>query len=95
MSKAPPDPHEGAPEELVRARLSMALAYAQMLEEGYDALLHHRVKYRDLPEFKDDKYLEEAARLPLVRGADRYIQWITRVTAGIRAAVKRTTFRKV
>lgn len=95
MDNKPPETSADAPEELVRARLQMVTAYAQMVEEGYDALLHHKVNFRSLPEFKDTALLKQAAKLPLSRGRDKYLHWISRMTSAIRAAVKRTTFRKV
>jgi hypothetical protein len=73
----------------------MIQAFAQMLERAFDALLHHGVNYRDLPEWKDHRLLDEAERLPLTRGQERYIEWIKRLESGIRAAIHRKGMKTV
>lgn len=73
----------------------MIQAFAQMLDRAFDALLHHQVNYRELPEWKDRRLLDEAESLPLTRGQERYIEWIKRVESGIRAAINRKLMKRV
>lgn len=73
----------------------MLQAFGQMMTEAFDALLHHSVNYRDIPEYRDQTLLDEASRVPLTRGVDKYMAWIGKVTNGIRAAVRRKSFKKV
>ena len=73
----------------------MIQAFAQMLDRAFDALLYHQINYRDLPEWKDTRLLEEAQQVTLSRGHARYIEWIKRVESGIRAAINRKGMRKV
>jgi hypothetical protein len=81
-------------EDALRVRVSMAQAFVQMLLKAYDALLFHRVNYRDLPEYKDTTLLDEAAKLTPVHGQPRYIEWCKRVESGLRAAIARKSFRR-
>lgn len=83
------------PQEVLRVRLTMAQAFAQMMLRAFDALLHYDVNYRDLPEYKDTQLLDDAARLPLQRGQESYIEWMRRIENGIKAAIQRKLFRKV
>lgn len=93
-TKTPSDSAEGSP-EAIRARLLAARGYGQMMDQAYDALLHHNVNYRNLPEFKDQRLVEEAAKLPPPRSADRYLLWMERLTNAIRAAVRRAGFKRI
>lgn len=88
------DPHT-AEDRIIRARLTMLQAFGHMMHEAFDAMLHHSVNYRDIPEYRDQTLLEEASKVPLTRGVDKYLAWIGKVTNGIRAAVRRKSFRKV
>lgn len=95
MTDLLPTTDKDTPEKVVRVRLAMAHAFAQMLGKAFDALLYHGVNYRDLPEYKDTALLEQAERLPMSRGQGRYIEWMKRIESAITAAVKRKSFKKV
>lgn len=95
MDVKPPETQQWDPDDLIRARLLMLVAYANMVDEAYDALVNHGVNYRELPDYKDRRLLERAERFPLNQGAALYVQWMGKLVSSIRAAVKRTTFRKV
>lgn len=89
------DPKDEDTEEVLRVRISLAQAFAQMITKGYDALLHYGINFRDLPEYRDSKLIDEGSRLSLLRGQEKYMEWMKRVENGIRAAINRKTFRKV
>lgn len=90
-----PEVTEETPERVIRVRVSMIQAFAQMLDRAFDALLYHQINYRDLPEWNDTSLLDEAQSVSLVRGHSIYIEWIKRVESGIRAAINRKGMRKV
>ena len=81
--------------EVASVRLTMAQAFGQLMVKAFDALLHHGVNYRNLPEYKDEALLDEAKTLPLQRGFASYMRWMERVENGLAAAVRRKTFRDV
>lgn len=76
-------------------RLMMAHAYCKMYERGYDALLAFGINFRSLPEYKDSTLLDEADKLVITEGRNKYLLWIERVCNGIDAAVRRKQFRIV
>ena len=80
---------------VANVRLTMAQAFVRMLETAFDALLHHGVNYRNLPEYKDETLLDEARTLPLSAGQASYHKWMERVESAIRAAIRRKGFKDV
>lgn len=81
--------------QVLSVRLTLALAFAQMLQKAFDALLYHGVNYRDLPEYKNSTALDDAAKLPLKEGRRVMLEWMRRLEVGISAAIRRKAFRKV
>lgn len=75
--------------KVLRARLTMAQAFVQMLLVAFDALKHHNVDYRETPAYKDTRLVDEADRLPVLRGMDRYLTWMAKVESDIAAFVRR------
>jgi hypothetical protein len=71
------------------ARLSMAQAWLQFMQQAFDALLHHGVNYRNLKEYKDDSTLTESLDLPVTKARDNIIGWLGRLTSSLNAAVRR------
>ena len=92
---APPPTDDSTSEEVVRIRLSMAQAFVQLLQQAYDALLHYGINYKELPAYKDQRLLDDASKLPLRRGQEAYISWITRVGSDINAAIRRKLFKRL
>lgn len=78
-----------------QTRLTMVEAFVKFLMEAFDALLHHNVNYRNLPEYSDQTLLDEAHTLPLREGALSYHRWLERMTHAVRAAIRRKHFRDV
>lgn len=76
-------------------RLTMAKALAQLWSHAYDALLHHGVNFKSLPEWKDPEPLDAIGKLPFHRGAQEYVSWMGRVQNAITAAVRRKGFKVV
>lgn len=73
----------------------LASAFVDFLRFAYQNLLNHSVNYLTLKAYKDTTILDDAAKLPLSRGADRYLDWIGRVRHDITAAVARKGLRAV
>ena len=86
-----------AREELrvARTRLMLASAFVDLLRFAYQNLLNHGVNYLTLKAYKDTTILDDAERLPLLKGADRYIEWIGRVRHDITASVARKALKAV
>lgn len=78
--------------KVLNARLTMARAFAQMLMVAFDALKSHGVDYRETPAYKDTRLMDEAAKLPVLRGMDRYLTWMAKVESDIFAWVRRKQF---
>lgn len=69
-----------------------------MMHTAYDALLHHSINYRNLPEYKDpDDRLEKALGngVSVEEGKEGVMGYIERVSNGIAAAIRRKAFRKL
>ncbi|MEW6121278.1 MAG: hypothetical protein AB1698_01595 [Pseudomonadota bacterium] len=81
--------------QTLSVRLSLALAFARMMEKAFDALLYHGVNYRSLPEYQNMTALDEANALPLKEGRRVVMGWLQRMESGIAAAIRRKSFRKV
>lgn len=81
--------------QTLSVRLSLALAFAQMMQKAYDALLYHGVNYRTLPEYQNATALDEAETLPLREGRRVLMGWMERMESAISAAIRRKNFRKV
>jgi len=69
-----------------------AQGYVRLLEHAYEALLYHRINYRDLPEYKDSRLLDEARKLEPSRASSKYLLWIERVYNAVDAAIRRKQF---
>lgn len=76
-------------------RLSLAQGFVGLLQKGYDALLHYSINFRLLPEYAEDKALDEAKDLPIEEGQVHMLDWMGRVERGIAAAIRRKLFKKV
>lgn len=78
-------------------KLTIASAFTSMWIKAYDALRHHSVDMRELPEYSDHAALDRALEVGVenVEGSGRVMAYITRVCNGIDAAVRRKGFRKV
>lgn len=78
-------------------KLSIAAAFMSMWIKAYDALKHHSVDMRELPEYSDHAALDRALEVGVenVEGSGRVMAYITRVCNGIDAAVRRKGFREV
>lgn len=74
-------------------RLSLAQAALRLWEHAYDALLHHGVNFRTLPEYHDTTYLDAARKGSVTEGQSNILRWIERLTSGIHAAVRRKAFK--
>jgi len=75
--------------KVLQARLTMARAFAQMLMVAFDALKSHGVDYRQTPAYKDTRLMDEAEKLPVQKGMDRYLTWMAKVESDIFAMVRR------
>ena len=80
---------------LLTVRLRLAAAFQTMWITAYDALLHHEVNVRELPEYKDDGHLNAALDGDLTEGEGHIMAYLQKVTSGITAAIRRKSFRKV
>lgn len=78
-----------------QGRLSMSRAFVQFLLKAYDALLHHGVNYRTLPEWQDSKALDDIDKVPFDRGVEKTIVWMGRLGNALDAAVRRKGFTVV
>lgn len=77
-------------------RLTMAKAFAKLLMKAFDALLHHGVNYKSLPEWQAyTDHLDEIAKLPFHRGVQEHISLMGRIGNAIDAAVRRKGFHVV
>lgn len=79
--------------EVLQARLTMARAFIQMLLVAFDALKSHGVDYRQTPAYKDTRLMDEAEKLPVLRGMDRYLTWMAKVESDIFATIRRKALR--
>lgn len=85
-----------AENHVLGVRLSLAQAFVQFLLRAYDALLHHGVNYRSLPEYTaHEKALDDAAKMPVEEGRAHIIGWFGRMESAIAAAVRRTFMRVI
>lgn len=76
-----------------RTRLLLAAAFVDLVRYAYQTLLSHGINYQALRAYQDTTILDDAKKLPLSKGADRYISWIGRVKNDITAAVARKGLR--
>lgn len=81
--------------KLARVRLLLASAFVDLLRYAYSALQAHGVNYLALKSYTDTALLDDAARLPLTKGSDRYISWIGRVKNDITANIARQKLKAV
>jgi len=101
-----PSAHKADPDEMTakqaraelriaRTRLMLASAFVDFMRFAYNALLTHGVNYLNLKAYRDTTILDDAAKLPLIKGSDRYLEWIGRVRHDITAAVARKGLRAI
>ena len=81
--------------EELEARLTVAQALINLLLRAYDALLYHKVNYRDLPEYKDDVALDRARKMGMSKAKITMLNWLARADRGIQAAVRRKQFKRM
>ena len=79
--------------EVLGVRLTLAQAWVGFLNFAYDALLHHSVNYRSLPEYKNSKELDDAQKLPVTQARDKIVGWLGRLQSAIHANVRRGQFK--
>lgn len=81
---------------LLSTRLRLAHGFQAMVLHAYDALLHHGVNYRDLPQHKDTALLDKGLNHGnLHEGEVHVMEWLKRMTSSITAAVRRKGIHKV
>lgn len=76
------------------ARLMQAQAFAQFLLRAYNALRSYGVDSMNLPEWKDQKALEEAARMKPHAAQGRIIAYFQRLENALSAAIRRKQFKR-
>lgn len=81
--------------KVARTRLMLASAFVDFMRFAYSHLLNHGVNYLTLKAYNDTTIIDDAERLPLLKGADRYLEWLGRVRHDITAAVTRKGLRVV
>lgn len=79
--------------EDIRARVGTYMAFTQVLLKAYHALKNYGVDFQALPEWKDDKTLDEARKLKPIPGQQIVVSWITRLDHAISAAIRRKQLR--
>ncbi len=85
-----------AENRLLSVKLNIAHAFISMWLRAYDALLSHQVNVRDLPEYRDQKLLDEGlGKGDLEQGRNKVLEYIKRVESGIMAAIRRKSMRRV
>lgn len=80
---------------IARTRLMLASAFVDFMRFAYGALLSNGVNYLNLKAYRDTAILDDAAKLPVTKGADRYVEWLGRVRHDITAAVARKGLKAV
>lgn len=77
-------------------RLTLASAFHTMWVKAFDALLHHGVNVRSIPEYNDHARLDRALEVGVEHdGGSRVMDYIKRVENGLRAAIARKGFKQV
>lgn len=74
---------------IAEIRLSLAQAWADLLDFAYDQLLYHGIDFKKLPEYQDSKVLEQSKDLGILSARGRIITWIGKVRNGVKAAARR------
>ena len=82
---------------ILNIRIRLAQYFQTMMVAAFDALLHHGVNYRELPEYKDADLLDKALGngVDVAQGEPALVKWIERVHSGIKAAIRRKQFRRL
>lgn len=75
--------------EELRARVVMYLMYAQVQNNGYQALRSYGIDYQSLPEWKNDAVLQEARKMKPQKASEMVVNWLIRVDTAIAAAIRR------
>ena len=70
-------------------RITLAQAWLDLIHFAYDALLHYGVNYKDLPEYKNTDAVDAAQKMPISKGRDIILHWLSRAKSGINAAIRR------
>jgi hypothetical protein len=81
--------------KLLGIRLNLARGFVAMLTKAYNALLYHRVNYRELKAYKDSTLLDAAAKVDATKGQVLVMDYLSRVENDISAAVARKGFKEV
>lgn len=78
-------------------RLMMANVFIKFILKAYDALLHHGVNFKSLPEWArgHEVELDRIHKLPFQRGTHEYVSWVGRLSNAVDAAVRRKGFHVV
>ena len=83
-------------EETLSVRLTLAQAWVGFLLKAYDALLYHRINYRDLPEIKDTRMLDDATKQKDIRfGQVKIMDYLKRGENAILAKVRRKGIKEI
>jgi len=79
----------------MHVKLGLAHAFTALWLRAYDALLHHGVNVRELPQYKDTALLDKGVKAPLEHGRGHIMAWIERLHSSINAAVRRKGIKPV
>lgn len=79
---------------LAEIKLLIAQRWIALLRQAYAALLTHGINFQTLSEYLNG-YPEDADSLHANKSRDALLGWIEGVSSGIRAAIRRKSFRQV
>lgn len=74
-------------------RLTLAQAWVELLNYGYDTLRAYNIDFKSLPEFQNTAILDEAMEMPMSQGQVKIIEHLGRLKSSIGAAIRRKQFR--
>lgn len=74
-------------------RLAMAQAWIDFLHWAYDMLAGYEINYKTLKEYKEDRGLDEAMKLPISAAQIKIIEYLGRLRSAIKAAIRRKNFK--
>lgn len=84
--------------KILSTSLHIAQAWVQFLKKAYDALLHHGINYRNLPEYNDPRGLLKLTMDPKVSmdtGEKAALEYLENSENGLDAAIRRKGFKEV
>lgn len=79
---------------LTEIRLLIAERWIKLLRQAYAALLHHGINFYVLKEYLEG-YPEDAETAQPEKTRVRIFEWIEGISSGIRAAIRRKSFKTV